>query len=195
MTIFDYNFQNSFWFCFVIKICQSRWWLNNNSLNLHKKTTNSRILVVVVKWRYRAIVLLFVISHVNFIVNGKSESVPRDQVFPFLDVYCSLLLQIGELYNASFIHMFLPAISLNFGIFSTWIWSLPFAVNVTLKLSIVKLLTCIDRIVVPGKNLKNWFSAPFRMEWKRCTHSACYLGMVLEIQDLSRCCLPQNHIL
>ena len=54
--------------------------------------------------------VLFVISHVNFIVNGKSESVPRDQVFPFLDVYCSLLLQKGELYNASFIHMFLPAI-------------------------------------------------------------------------------------
>ena len=28
--------------------CQSRWGLKNNSLNLHKKTTNSRILVVVV---------------------------------------------------------------------------------------------------------------------------------------------------
>ena len=28
----------------------------NNSLNLHKKTTNSRILVVIVKWRHRAIV-------------------------------------------------------------------------------------------------------------------------------------------
>ena len=38
--------------------CQSRWGLKNNSLNLHKKTTNSRILVVVVKWRHRAIVLL-----------------------------------------------------------------------------------------------------------------------------------------
>ena len=35
MTIFDYNYQNSFRFCFV----------------MHKKTTNSRILVVVVKWR------------------------------------------------------------------------------------------------------------------------------------------------
>ena len=139
--------------------------------------------------------VLFVISHVNFIVNGKSESVPRDQVFPFLDVYCSLLLQKGELYNASFIHMFLPAIFFsNFEIFSTWIWSLPFAVNVTLKLSIVKLLTRIE-YVVPGKKLKNWSSAPFRMEWKRCTHSACYLGIFLEIQDLSRCCLPQNHIL
>ena len=58
---------------------------------------------------------MFVLSHVNFIVNGKSESVPRDQVFPFLDVYCSLLLQKGELYNASFVHkncfeLFLPAI-------------------------------------------------------------------------------------
>ena len=30
----------------------------DNSLNLHKKTANWRILVVVVKWRHRAIVLL-----------------------------------------------------------------------------------------------------------------------------------------
>ena len=37
---------------------QSRWGLQNNSLNLQKKTTNSRILVVVVKWRHRSIVLL-----------------------------------------------------------------------------------------------------------------------------------------
>ena len=140
---------------------------------------------------------LFVISHVNFIVNGKSESVPRDQVFPFLDVYCSLLLQKSELFHASFIHkncfeLFLPAIFFNFEIFSTWIWRLPFAVNVTLKLSIVKLLTRIE-YVVPGKKLKNWSSAPFRMEWKRCTHSPCYLGTLWEIRDLSRCCLPQNH--
>ena len=34
---------------------------------------------------------LFVISHVNFMVNGKSESVPRDQAFPFLDVYCMFI--------------------------------------------------------------------------------------------------------
>ena len=58
MTTFDYNYQNSFRFCFVIEICQSRWGLKNNSPNLHKKTTNWRILVVVVKWRHRAIVLL-----------------------------------------------------------------------------------------------------------------------------------------
>ena len=58
MTIFDYKYQNLFRFCFVIQICQSRWGLKNNSLNLHKETTNSRILVVVVKWRHRAIVLL-----------------------------------------------------------------------------------------------------------------------------------------
>ena len=57
MTTFDYNYQNSFRFCFVIEICQSRWGLKN-SPNLHKKTTNRRILVVVVKWRHRAIVLL-----------------------------------------------------------------------------------------------------------------------------------------
>ena len=58
MTTFDYNYQNSFRFCFVIEICQSRWGLKNNSPNLHKKTTNWRILVVVVKYRHRAIVLL-----------------------------------------------------------------------------------------------------------------------------------------
>ena len=58
MTTFDYSHQNSSRFCFVIEICQSRWGLKNNSPNLHKKTTNWRILVVVVKWRHRAIVLL-----------------------------------------------------------------------------------------------------------------------------------------
>ena len=58
MTTFDYSHQNSFRFCFVIEICQSRWGLKNNSPNLQKKTTNWRILVLVVKWRHRAIVLL-----------------------------------------------------------------------------------------------------------------------------------------
>ena len=38
MTIFDYNYQNSFRFRFVIQICQSRWGFKNNSLNLHKKS-------------------------------------------------------------------------------------------------------------------------------------------------------------
>ena len=65
MTTFDYNYQNSFRFCFVIEICQSRWGLKNNSPNLHKKTTNWRILVVVVKWRHRAIV--------PFMLNGVSQ--------------------------------------------------------------------------------------------------------------------------
>ena len=37
--------------------CRSRWGLKNNSLNLYKETTNSRILVVVVKWRHLATVL------------------------------------------------------------------------------------------------------------------------------------------
>ena len=58
MTILDYNYQNSFRFCFVFLNLQSRWELQNNSLNLQKKTTNSRILVVVVKCRHRSIVLL-----------------------------------------------------------------------------------------------------------------------------------------
>ena len=43
---------------------------------------------------------LFVISHVNFMVNGKSESVPRDQAFPFLDVYSLLLLRKSQLFHA-----------------------------------------------------------------------------------------------
>ena len=63
MTIFYYNYQNSFRFCFVIYICQSRWGLKKNSLHLHEKTTNSRILVVVVEWRHRAIVQLTNVLH------------------------------------------------------------------------------------------------------------------------------------
>ena len=105
---------------------------------------------------------MFVISHVNFIVNGKSESVPRDQVFPFLDVFCSLLIPKSELFHASFIHkncfeLFLPAIFfliLRYSQLESDVCRLPFAVNVTLKLSIVKLLTDIED-VVPGKKLKN----------------------------------------
>ena len=58
MTTFDYSHQSSFRFCFVIEICQSRWGLKNNSPNLQKKTTNWRSLVVVVKWRHRAIIVL-----------------------------------------------------------------------------------------------------------------------------------------
>ena len=46
--IWLYNYQNSFGFFFLTEICQSRWGLNNNSPNLHEKTTNVRILVVVV---------------------------------------------------------------------------------------------------------------------------------------------------
>ena len=46
---FDYNYQNSFCFCFLTEICQSCWGLNNNSSNLHKKTSNWRILFIVTK--------------------------------------------------------------------------------------------------------------------------------------------------
>ena len=51
---FDYNYQNSFRFCSLL--CQSCWGLKSNNPNMHKKTTNWRILVVVVKWRHRATV-------------------------------------------------------------------------------------------------------------------------------------------
>ena len=74
MTTFDYNYQNSFRFCFVIEICQSRWGLKNNSPNLHKKTTNWRILVVVVKWCHRAIVLLPPSFSDNFSENNTIHS-------------------------------------------------------------------------------------------------------------------------
>ena len=37
-------------FCFLIYICPSRWDLSNNSPNLHQKTTNWTILVLIVKW-------------------------------------------------------------------------------------------------------------------------------------------------
>ena len=70
----------SFRFCFVIWICQSRWGLKNNDLNLHKKTTNSRILVVVVKWRHHAIVVLK--------KNARTHTHTRAQRKPCLNYYC-----------------------------------------------------------------------------------------------------------
>ena len=49
MTTFDYTTTRiHLVFFFLTEICQSRWGLNNNSPNLHEKTTNVRILVVVV---------------------------------------------------------------------------------------------------------------------------------------------------
>ena len=62
MTKFDKNWCNSFRFCFRIWICQSRWGLSNESPNLHKKTMNLRIVVVVVKLHHHAIVLLSVVQ-------------------------------------------------------------------------------------------------------------------------------------
>ena len=49
MTIFDYNYQNQFRYCFLIQICQYHRGLKNNIRNLHKQTTKCRILVVVVR--------------------------------------------------------------------------------------------------------------------------------------------------
>ena len=50
--------------------------IKNNNLNLHKKTTHSRILVAVVKWRHRAIVLFLIGSHYNWL--GADLSPPVD---------------------------------------------------------------------------------------------------------------------
>ena len=65
MTKFDKNWSSSFRFCFCIWICQSRWGLSNKSPNLHKKTMNLRILVVVLKLHHHAIVPLSVVQSVS----------------------------------------------------------------------------------------------------------------------------------
>ena len=143
---------------------------------------------------------LFVICHVNFKWQKWICTTWPSYLFSWRLLFITSAKKLNKLFHASFIHkncfeLFLPAFFFfNFEIFSIWIWRLPFAVNATLKLSIVKLLTGIEHLV-SGKILKNWSSAPFRMEWKRCTHSACFYGNVLEIEDLSTCCLPQRHIL
>ena len=46
----------------------------NNSLNLHKKTTNSMILVVVLKWRHRAIVLFINCFVIHSVLNKFTSS-------------------------------------------------------------------------------------------------------------------------
>ena len=127
---------------------------------------------------------LFVISHVNFMVNGKSESAPRDQAFPFLDVYCLLLLGKSQLFHAIWIHencfeLFLPAIFL-FEIFSTWMSRLPFAVNVTLNLSIVKKITyahrgCDSRLKVE-KLIFSAFSDGMETLYTQCMLFGYFLG-------------------
>ena len=65
MTKFDKNWSSSFRFCFRIWIFQSRWGLSNKSPNLHKKTMNLRILVVVLKLHHHAIVPLSVVQSVS----------------------------------------------------------------------------------------------------------------------------------
>ena len=87
-------------------------------------------------------------------VNGKSESVPREQAFPFPDAYCLLLLRKSQLLHAIRIHkncfeLFLPAIFyLRYSQLESHVCRLPFTANVTLNLSIVKkLLTGIEDLI------------------------------------------------
>ena len=75
----------------------------------------------------------------TFTPNGKREFVPRDQVSSLTAVYCLLLPPKIKWSHASFIHknccgQFFSS-HFYFDKFSTWIWRLPFAVNVTLNLS------------------------------------------------------------
>ena len=52
MASFYYYDQNPFRFSFDILIWYSQWGFENKTPNLHKKAKSSRILVVVVKWRF-----------------------------------------------------------------------------------------------------------------------------------------------
>ena len=72
-----------------------------------------------------------------YMSNGKREFVPLDQVFSWIVAYWLLLLHKNKSFHASFIQKnFLDSIYLlifYFDKFSTWIWRLPLALNVTLK--------------------------------------------------------------
>ena len=75
-----------------------------------------------------------------FTPNGRHEFVPSDKVFPFIVVYCLLLLLKNKLFQASFIHkncsgQFHDPLIFCCEKFSTSISRLPFAINVTLNLS------------------------------------------------------------
>ena len=64
---------------------------------------------------------------VTFTAKGKRKFVPRDEVFRFLVVYCSLLPPTKI---SSFTLVYYQKLS-------AWIWRLPFTVNVTLNLSTI----------------------------------------------------------
>ena len=57
-------------------------------------------------WRLPFAVNVTLIERLRFTFtpNGKREFVPRDQVFPLIDVYCFLLLHKNKWFHASFIH-------------------------------------------------------------------------------------------
>ena len=76
----------------------------------------------------------------TFTPNGKREFVLRDQVFPLIVVNCLLLQLKNKYFHASFIHknccgLFYLLIFYSEK-FATWIWRLPFGVNVNLSFSI-----------------------------------------------------------
>ena len=142
---------------------------------------------------------LFVICHVNFKWQKWICTTWPSFLFSWRLLFITSKKKLNKLFHASFIHkncfeLFLPAIFyLRYSQLESHVCRLQLT---WLQISLLskKLLTRIED-VIPVQKLKNWSSVSFLMEWKRCTHSACYLGIFLEIQDLSSCCLPQNHIL
>ena len=58
-----------------LNFSRSCWGFKNNSPNLHKKTTNCRILVVVVRWHHRAMVLFCVFCYP---IQGSTSEIMQD---------------------------------------------------------------------------------------------------------------------
>ena len=72
-----------------------------------------------------------------FVPNGRREFVPRDQLSALFSVYSFLLLHKNKKFYTSFNHRNRSGLVFYSEKFSTWVWRLPFAVNVNLNLSTV----------------------------------------------------------
>ena len=92
-------------FCFLIYICPSRWDLSNNSPNLHQKTTNWRILVVIVKWCHHSMYCPVAIIWGIFPVNT-SQLIFNLNFFYYTGLY---IIQTN-----SALHVYLFSVSLSF---------------------------------------------------------------------------------
>ena len=109
---------------------------------------------------------------------GRREFVPRDQVFPLFSVY-SLLLLPNE------ISSFMPVLTIgivrdcfNLHIFysekfSTWVWRLPFAVNMNLNLSITGLQAYVPSSTVSKMSREQYPSSAMLLSTKAFTVMKC----------------------